>query len=160
MLFPLLYKGTISLRGYLLITTPAACMLVCLFKFSNFLEISISFIYSLLLLIKSTKDLFFLRSSKVSLSFMNLHILSISLISKFNTLPTSLIACLGKSDPKVIIFALLSSPYFFLTYSITSSLLASDKSTSMSGIVTLSGFKNLSNIKLYFIGSMLVIPRQ
>ena len=59
--------------------------------------------------------------------------------------------------PKVIICATLSMPYFFCTYLITSSLFSIQKSTSKSGIETLSGFKNLSNKRPNFMGSKLVI---
>ena len=44
-------------------------------------------------------------------------------------------------------------------YSNTRSLFSSQKSTSKSGIDILSGFKNLSNIKLNLIGSISVIER-
>ena len=50
-------------------------------------------------------------------------------------------------------------PYFFLRYSKTKSLFSSQKSISKSGIEIRSGFKNLSNIKSNFIGSMSVIER-
>ena len=36
--------GILSVSGFLLITTPAACILVCLFNPSNFLEISNNFL--------------------------------------------------------------------------------------------------------------------
>ena len=75
-------------------------------------------------------------------------------------LPTSRTAALPPRVPNVIIPATFSSPYLFLTYFITSSLFISGKSVSISGIVTRSGFKNLSNSKLYFKGSTSVIPKQ
>ena len=49
-------------------------------------------------------------------------------------------------------------PYFSFTYSKTSLRLLSSKSTSKSGAETLSGFKNLSKNRPYFIGSTSVIP--
>ena len=78
----------------------------------------------------------------------------------FSILPTSLTDALPPRVPNVIIPATLSSPYFSFTYSMTSPRLVSGKSVSISGIVTLSGFRNLSNNKLYFIGSTSVIPKQ
>ena len=47
--------------------------------------------------------------------------------------------------------------YLFLRYSKTKSLFSSQKSISKSGIDILSGFKNLSKIKLNLIGSTSVI---
>ena len=52
------------------------------------------------------------------------------------------------------------SLYFFFKYSKTWSLFSSQKSMSKSGIEILSGFKNLSNIKSYSIGSRSVISKQ
>ena len=49
--------------------------------------------------------------------------------------------------------------YFLVKYSNTRSLLSSQKSISKSGIDIRSGFKNLSKIKLNFIGSTSVIER-
>ena len=72
----------------------------------------------------------------------------------------SLTACLAAKVPKVTIRATLFRPYLCIQYSITSSLLVSSKSTSISGIVILSGFKNRSKSKLYFKGSIVVIFRQ
>ena len=74
------------------------------------------------------------------------------------TLPTSLITILAFNFPKVIIWATLSL-YFFVKYSKTWSLFSSQKSISKSGIDIRSGFKNLSKIKLYFIGSTSVIDK-
>ena len=71
----------------------------------------------------------------------------------------SLIICFGNIVLNDIILAVLSWPYLSLTYSITLSLLVLSKSISISGIVILSGFKNLSNIKLYLRGSTLIIPK-
>ena len=50
-------------------------------------------------------------------------------------------------------------PYFCFKYSKTKSLLSSQKSISKSGIEIRSGFKNLSKIKLNFIGSTSVIDK-
>ena len=74
------------------------------------------------------------------------------------TLPTSLITILAFSLPKVIICATLSL-YLLFKYSKTRSLFSSQKSISKSGIEILAGFKNLSKIRLYFIGSTSVINR-
>ena len=46
--------------------------------------------------------------------------------------------------PKVTIWVTQSSPYFSVTYSMTRFLPSGSKSTSISGMDTLSGFKNLS----------------
>ena len=78
-------------------------------------------------------------------------------ILTLRTLPTSLIAALAFNVPNVIMCATLSTPYFSRTYSITCSLCSWSKSISISGIEILSGFRNLSNIKLYFSGSISVI---
>ena len=75
-----------------------------------------------------------------------------------NTLPTSLITILAFNFPKVIICATLSL-YFLVKYSNTRSLFSSQKSISKSGIDILSGFKNLSKIRLNFIGSTSVIDK-
>ena len=48
---------------------------------------------------------------------------------------------------------------FFVKYSKTKSLFSSQKSISKSGIDILSGFKNLSKIKLNLIGSISVIDK-
>ena len=47
-----------------------------------------------------------------------------------------------------------------MTYSIILSLPSSSKSISISGSDILSGLRNLSKRRLYFIGSILVIPIQ
>ena len=60
--------------------------------------------------------------------------------------------------PKVIIWATLLE-YFVVKYSKTKSLFSSQKSMSKSGIEILSGFRNLSKIKLNLIGSISVIDR-
>ena len=51
------------------------------------------------------------------------------------------------------------SLYFFVKYSKTKSLFSSQKSISKSGIDILSGFKNLSKIRLNLIGSTSVIDK-
>ena len=73
-----------------------------------------------------------------------------------STLPTSLITILAFNLPKVIICATLPL-YFVFKYSKLILFLA--KSISKSGIEILSGFKNLSKIKLNLIGSMSVIDK-
>src|SRR3989344_6207381 len=74
--------------------------------------------------------------------------------------PASLIAARAAIVPKVMIWATRSFPYFLATYSITSPLLVSAKSKSISGGSTRAGFKKRSKIKLYLIGSMLVISKR
>ena len=59
---------------------------------------------------------------------------------------------------KVIIWDTLLCPYLSAAYWITSSRRVSEKSVSISGMEILSGFKNLSNNKSYFKGSIFVIP--
>ena len=75
-------------------------------------------------------------------------------------LATDLTAALAFNSPKVMIPATEYFPYFSFKYSIISPLLSIHISESMSGIPILSGFKNLSNGKLYFIGSISVIPNK
>ena len=99
---------------------------------------------------------------KISPSFIfgtSLEILSTSDNDKSSTLPVSLIDDLAAILPYVIIWATCCEPYLSTTYSITLFLPSSSKSMSMSGKLTLSGFKNLSKSRLYFIGSILVIPK-
>jgi len=60
------------------------------------------------------------------------------------TRATSLTADFPWKVPKVMIETTLSKPYLFTTYLIISSRLSSGKSMSISGMVILSGFKNLS----------------
>ena len=106
---------------------------------------------------------FFSSFSKISFNFklgISLAILSASPNDKSNTLAVSLIEDLAAILPYVIIWATWLAPYFSITYSITLPLPSSSKSISISGILTLSGFKNLSKSKSYFIGSILVIPKQ
>ena len=76
------------------------------------------------------------------------------------TLAASLIACLAFIVANVMMCATLSSPYFFITYSITSFLYLSSKSISISGNSFLPLFKKRSNSNPYFKGSIPVIPRQ
>ena len=87
-----------------------------------------------------------------------LEMLSTKPYGKPKTLPTSLITILAFNFPKVIIWATLSL-YFVVKYSNTRSLFSSQKSISKSGIDILSGFKNLSKIRLNFIGSTSVIDK-
>ena len=76
------------------------------------------------------------------------------------TRPTSLITAREESVPNVMICETESWPYFSLTYLITISRLLSEKSTSMSGMLILSGFRNRSNRRSYLIGSTFVMPRE
>ena len=54
----------------------------------------------------------------------------------------------------------LSLPYLFVTYWIATGRISSEKSISISGIVTLSGFRKRSNFRLYINGSILVISKK
>jgi hypothetical protein len=54
----------------------------------------------------------------------------------------------------------LSAPYLSRQYAITLDLSVSAKSVSISGIDILAGFKNLSKISPYFLGSKSVIPER
>ncbi len=74
--------------------------------------------------------------------------------------PASLMAARAAIVPKVMIWATRSLPYFCATYSITSPLLVSAKSKSISGGSTRAGFKKRSKIRLYLIGSRLVISKR
>ena len=87
-------------------------------------------------------------------------ILSVSAYDTSSARPTSLTAALAFRVPSVIIWLTLSAPYFSITWSITSPRLSIQKSISISGMLTLSLFKNLSNMRLYLIGSISVICRQ
>ncbi len=59
-----------------------------------------------------------------------------------------------------MIWATWFRPYFSITYSNTLDLPSSSKSISISGIEILSGLRNRSKSKSYFMGSILVMPRQ
>jgi hypothetical protein len=72
---------------------------------------------------------------------------------------TSRMTALAPSVPKVMIWETFSAPYFFRTYSMTSSRRSSQKSMSMSGMLIRSGFRNRSNNRPYRNGSILVIAR-
>jgi hypothetical protein len=74
-------------------------------------------------------------------------------------LATSLTTIFAFIDPYVIICAQLLCPYLLRTYSITLSLPKSAKSISRSGIVLLSGFKNLSKSRSYLKGQISVMPK-
>ena len=87
-------------------------------------------------------------------------ILSASAYVRLSALPTSLTAAFALSLPKVMIWETFSLPYFCLTYSITSPRLSIQKSISISGMLTRSGFRNRSKIKVYLVGSISVIFRQ
>ncbi len=71
--------------------------------------------------------------------------------------PTSRTTPFAPMVPKVMIWVTLASPYFCFTYSITSPRRRSSKSMSMSGMVTRSGFRKRSKIRLCSIGSMSVM---
>ena len=74
-----------------------------------------------------------------------------------STRPTSLIAARDFMVPKVTICPTDSRPYFCRTYSITSPRRSKQKSTSMSGIDTRSGFRKRSNSRSYLSGQTSVI---
>ena len=158
-----LYKGTTSVSFLSAITTPAAWVATFRFKPSNFNERFTSFFT----LGSSLSNFWSLGSPAIhSVKFWGrdgskgiiFEILSTKPYARPKTLPTSLMTILAFNLPKVIIWATLSL-YLFVKYSKTRSLFSSQKSISKSGIEILSGFKNLSNIKLNFIGSTSVIER-
>ncbi len=74
-----------------------------------------------------------------------------------STRPTSLIAALAAIVPNVMICATFSRPYFSVTYRITSPRRFMQKSTSISGMVTRSGFRKRSNSNSFCSGSTSVI---
>jgi hypothetical protein len=76
-----------------------------------------------------------------------------------STRPTSFTAARDFIVPKVTICPTASFPYFSRTYSITSPRRSKQKSTSMSGIETRSGFRKRSKMMSYSIGSTPVTPR-
>ncbi|MNY34469.1 hypothetical protein D3C86_1688150 [compost metagenome] len=84
----------------------------------------------------------------------------VSLKLSSSTRPTSLMAALAPRVPKVTIWATLSRPYFWATYSMTSPRRSMQKSISISGMLTRSGLRKRSNSRKYLTGSMLVILRQ
>ncbi len=73
------------------------------------------------------------------------------------TRPTSRTTAFAFMVPKVMIWATLSRPYFFVTYSMTSPRRASQKSMSMSGGLIRSSFRKRSKMRSFSIGSMSVI---
>ncbi|GBE03271.1 hypothetical protein BMS3Abin09_00183 [bacterium BMS3Abin09] len=77
----------------------------------------------------------------------------------FIALATSLMTALACIVPNVMIWATRSLPYLFVTYSMTSPRLFIQKSTSISGMLTLSGLRNLSKSRPYLMGSMSVMSR-
>ncbi len=70
----------------------------------------------------------------------------------FSTRPTSLIAALAFSVPKVPIWATLASPYFLRTYSMTSYRRSWQRSMSMSGASERFGSRNRSKSRSYLSG--------
>ena len=76
-----------------------------------------------------------------------------------STLTTSRNTALAAIVPRVLICATESLPYLLVTYSSTLSRPSIQKSISKSGLLTLSGFKNLSNRRSYLMGSIAVIPK-
>ena len=158
-----LYKGTASVNFLSAITTPAAWVATFLFKPSNFNERSVNFFTR----VSSFINFWSLGSLLIHSLKLNgrdgskgiiLEMLSTNPYGNPRTLPTSLITILAFNFPKVIMWATLSL-YFFFRYSNTRSRFSSQKSTSKSGIETLSGFKKRSKIKLNLIGSTSVIDK-
>ena len=158
-----LYKGTVSVNFLSAITTPAAWVATFLFNPSSFKDNSIR----RLTLLSSLINFCNLGSTLILSCKVNgldgsngiiLQMLSIKPYGSPNTRPTSLITILALSFPNVIMWATLSL-YLVVKYLKTWSLFSSQKSISKSGIEILSGFKNLSKIKLNFIGSTSVIDK-
>ena len=151
--------GTISVKFTEERTTPAACNPVCLGKFNNFIAILNNSGYSFWNCCKAfAVFVSWYNSSKLSVKIEQIE----SIITRFidNILPTSLITIFAFILWKIMMWATLFFEYFSNKYSTTSFLLSSIKSTSISGIVDLCGFKNLSKIKLFLIGSTVVIPNK
>ena len=78
----------------------------------------------------------------------------------FSTRATSFMEFLVAIVPYVMMCATLSCPYLSSTHSSTRPLPSSSKSVSISGKDIRSGFRKRSNSRSYFIGSILVMPRQ
>ena len=78
----------------------------------------------------------------------------------FSTRATSLMAFFVAIVPYVMICATLSWPYLSSTHSNTLPRPSSSKSVSISGSDIRSGLRKRSNSRSYFIGSILVMPRQ
>ncbi len=74
--------------------------------------------------------------------------------------PASRTAARAAIVPNVTICATRSSPYFSVTYLMTSSRRSTQKSVSISGIEIRSGFRNRSKMRLYLSGSKSVIFKQ
>ena len=132
----------------------------CLTDPSNLIALSMIFLYlsdELYNCLNST------LSSRASLIFiqgfdgMSLAISFISEKGSHSALQISLTAALAAIVQNVHICATWSFQYLFLTYSRTLHLHSSEKSTSISGIETLAGFKNLSKSREYLSGSISVI---
>ena len=152
LVFGSLYSGTTLDKLSCPITTPAAWVEACLWVPSIFklTSITLEILSSVFILSwRLFSDL--IASLKVNgfdgLNGISLANESISPYGTSKTLPISLTAALEAKVPNVIIWATHSLPYFWFTYSITSSLLVWQKSMSKSGIDILSGFKNRSNNK-------------
>ena len=71
--------------------------------------------------------------------------------------PTSFTAAFAAMVPKVMICATFSRPYFCVTYSISSPRRRMQKSMSISGMETRSGFRKRSKSRLYCRGSTSVM---
>ena len=77
---------------------------------------------------------------------------------KPSTRPASFSACFALIVPYVTICATRSSPYFSVTYWMTSPRRRSSKSTSKSGIETRSGLRKRSKMRPCCSGSRSVMP--
>ena len=155
-------RGTTLWSGSFEITTPAACTPTLQAVPSIFSAKSTSCLvcglvsYSFLRGIPSFKAS---ASCVPGMPGIILASLSLSENGTSITRATAFNAALAARVPKVIIWLTRSLPYFSVTYLITRSRLSMQKSISISGIDTRSGFKNRSNSKLCSSGSISVMPR-
>ena len=99
----------------------------------------------------------FTVSEKFGWFGISLAIASVSAGVKPSTRPMSLMAARDLSVPNVMIWPTQSRPYFWRTYSMTSPRLSSQKSTSMSGIDTRSGFRKRSKSRSNLSGQTSVM---
>ena len=168
-------SGANFLKSSAPIITPHACIPVCLTVPSRREALSrVSFISNLLLYKSLIKGISFMQLLMLTgsdfpfastLSSGNLSgmasVISLTISNgMLFTLATSFILDFVAIVPYVMMCATFSFPYFSVTHFNTSFLPSSSKSISISGSEIRSGFKNLSNSKSYFIGSISVIVKQ
>ncbi len=155
-----LYSGTTSVSGLGEITTPAACVDAWRASPSSRSATAIkSFSRSSLLIAD------FNCGASSSASFNSIpSVVGISLAMRSTSpygmsiaRPTSFTAAFAAMVPNVIICATFSRPYFWVTYSINSPRRRMQKSISISGMETRSGFRKRSNSRLYCNGSTSVM---